>query len=157
VEVKHGVRVHLFNFYDNPVGNPAVPQKLRSAARRRRSRIPKFAGVVATSCWSALSPVITDSIAPHNYAISPVKGRRTVAVLGFKKFQQAHRPDGFPPRTPFLKGPRLVTHYIKPRGGIQMLARRSVLTGLVLSMIATFPFAAAHGQYQLTATHLIKG
>ncbi|MBI3694169.1 MAG: protein kinase [Acidobacteria bacterium] len=29
-EVKHGVRVHLLNFYTDEVGNPQVPEKLRS-------------------------------------------------------------------------------------------------------------------------------
>src|SRR5205823_1264006 len=31
VEVKHGVRVHVFNLYSKELGNPAVPEKLRQA------------------------------------------------------------------------------------------------------------------------------
>src|SRR6184192_4091410 len=31
VEVKHGVRVHVFNLYNAELGNPEVPEKLRSA------------------------------------------------------------------------------------------------------------------------------
>src|SRR3989441_4521179 len=31
VEVKHGVRVHVFNLYNKEVGNPDVPEKLRQA------------------------------------------------------------------------------------------------------------------------------
>jgi TolB-like protein/class 3 adenylate cyclase len=31
VEVKHGVRVHVFNLYNKEVGNPEVPEKLRQA------------------------------------------------------------------------------------------------------------------------------
>src|ERR671923_643016 len=31
VEVKHGVRVHVFNLYTEELGNPEVPEKLRSA------------------------------------------------------------------------------------------------------------------------------
>src|ERR1044071_5035278 len=40
-EVKHGVRVHLFNLYGDDFGNPAVPAKLQSAARlaKKSSRI----------------------------------------------------------------------------------------------------------------------
>ena len=30
-EVKHGVRVHLFNLYKEEFGNPEVPQKVRGA------------------------------------------------------------------------------------------------------------------------------
>ena len=29
VEVKHGVRVHVFNLYNKELGNPEVPEKLR--------------------------------------------------------------------------------------------------------------------------------
>src|SRR5438105_6186368 len=31
VEVKHGVRVHVFNLYNKELGNPEVPEKLRQA------------------------------------------------------------------------------------------------------------------------------
>src|SRR5207244_7189980 len=31
VEVKHGVRVHVFNLYNQELGNPEVPEKLRQA------------------------------------------------------------------------------------------------------------------------------
>ncbi len=39
-EVKHGVLLHLVNLYAEPLGNPALPQRLRSAANsgRKRSR-----------------------------------------------------------------------------------------------------------------------
>ncbi len=41
-EVKHGVRLHLFNLYGEDFGNPAVPGKVQSAAKlaRRSSRAP---------------------------------------------------------------------------------------------------------------------
>src|SRR5207248_10734402 len=31
VEVKHGVRLHIFNLYNEELGNPEVPEKLRQA------------------------------------------------------------------------------------------------------------------------------
>src|SRR6476646_6567153 len=34
VEVKHGVRVHVFNLYNKELGNPEVPEKLRQAKGR---------------------------------------------------------------------------------------------------------------------------
>lgn len=37
VEVKHGVRVHVFNLFTSEAGNPEVPQKLRATARRKRN------------------------------------------------------------------------------------------------------------------------
>jgi hypothetical protein len=47
-EVKHGVRVHLFNLYGDDFGNPAVPGKVRSAARmaKKRSRNRWLAAVI---------------------------------------------------------------------------------------------------------------
>jgi class 3 adenylate cyclase len=42
MEVKHGVRIHVFNLYTAEVGNPELPQRLRAAqkatARMRRKR-----------------------------------------------------------------------------------------------------------------------
>ncbi len=34
VEVKHGVRVHVFNLYNKELGNPEVPEKLRQAKEK---------------------------------------------------------------------------------------------------------------------------
>src|SRR5438128_6101516 len=34
VDVKHGVRVHIFNLYNKELGNPEVPEKLRQAKWR---------------------------------------------------------------------------------------------------------------------------
>jgi serine/threonine protein kinase/tetratricopeptide (TPR) repeat protein len=38
-EVKHGVRVHLFNFYTNDLGNSKIPNKLRATKGLRKSGI----------------------------------------------------------------------------------------------------------------------
>src|SRR4051794_24901606 len=38
-EVKHGHRIFLVNFYDNEIGNPALPQKLRQAKTGRATRL----------------------------------------------------------------------------------------------------------------------
>src|SRR6476659_3305042 len=38
VEVKHGLRVHVFNLYNNELGNPEVPEKLRQAKGRTARR-----------------------------------------------------------------------------------------------------------------------
>jgi eukaryotic-like serine/threonine-protein kinase len=50
-EVKHGVRVHLYNLYSAEAGNPELPQKLRSArvsaaAQLRASNTKKSLGLV---------------------------------------------------------------------------------------------------------------
>jgi TolB-like protein/class 3 adenylate cyclase/Tfp pilus assembly protein PilF len=45
-EVKHGVRVSLFNFYTNDLGNPVLPDKLKASAGEkempRRGPLPKW-------------------------------------------------------------------------------------------------------------------
>ena len=38
-EVKHGVRLHLFNFYTDDAGNPKIPGKLRAARGSRKSGV----------------------------------------------------------------------------------------------------------------------
>jgi adenylate cyclase len=73
VEVKHGARVHVFNLYNEEVGNPEVPERLRpkdqavSDASARREEgfwvavLPfKFAG--ANADLSALADGLTDEI-----------------------------------------------------------------------------------------------
>src|SRR5436190_11991748 len=39
VEVKHGVRVHVFNLYSKELGNPEMPEKLRQAKGQRVSAV----------------------------------------------------------------------------------------------------------------------
>jgi TolB-like protein/class 3 adenylate cyclase/predicted Zn-dependent protease len=39
VEVKHGVRVHIFNLYSKELGNPELPEKLRQAKRATASGV----------------------------------------------------------------------------------------------------------------------
>ena len=38
-EVKHGLRLHLFNLYKDGLGNPQVPEKLRRGRRQREAAI----------------------------------------------------------------------------------------------------------------------
>src|SRR5206468_4002024 len=47
-EVKHGVRVHLFNLYTDEVGNPELPKGLRS----QRSTTPASSAVAEASSSS---------------------------------------------------------------------------------------------------------
>src|SRR5438045_2339718 len=55
-EVKHGLRLHLFNLYKDKLGNPEVPEKLRRGKRWKQTptvhpisapRSPKFVLIVA--------------------------------------------------------------------------------------------------------------
>jgi CHASE2 domain-containing sensor protein/class 3 adenylate cyclase len=62
VEVKHGVRVFVFNLYTEEVGNPAVPQKLGQAAGKKpikKARAPvRSRRVLATVCISCTALVM---------------------------------------------------------------------------------------------------
>jgi serine/threonine protein kinase/tetratricopeptide (TPR) repeat protein len=59
-EVKHGVRVHIYNLYTEDAGNPELPHKLRTAqttaaaARSRASRKNLALGVVVAGVIAAL-------------------------------------------------------------------------------------------------------
>ena len=52
VEVKHGVRVHVFNLYNKELGNPEVPEKLRQA---KGQTAPAVAGR-GEELWVAVLP-----------------------------------------------------------------------------------------------------
>jgi TolB-like protein/class 3 adenylate cyclase len=52
VEVKHGVRVRVFNLYNKELGNPEVPEKLRQA---KRQTAPPVAGR-GEELWVAVLP-----------------------------------------------------------------------------------------------------
>jgi class 3 adenylate cyclase len=78
-EVKHGTRVHLFNFYTGEVGNPQTPERWPRAARPRRPfKLPvaaSLAGVALLLGFSALyvfqpgsaEPMLVERPAPAVY------------------------------------------------------------------------------------------
>ena len=77
-EMKHGLRLHLFNLYKENVGNPQVPNKLRRRKRKRESDIvhpigaprwPKLL-IIAAVAVAALALVISSFMFFHR--ASPV-------------------------------------------------------------------------------------
>lgn len=98
-EVKHGVRVPLFNFYTDDVGNPEVPAKLRPAAPilapKRMAKIAAAALVVllvGTLAFFVLRPRSgsADIVAP---ASSALPEQSLTYSLTVQKMRQG-RPDG---------------------------------------------------------------
>ena len=96
VEVKHGVRVHLFNFYDSEVGNPAPPAKLAAgktarkaeSSRGRRRKINRDHSGAGQPNEAASLPTIDTSAAPRDSAhahslrdLLPAITRRDWAVI----------------------------------------------------------------------------
>ena len=95
-EVKHGVRVHLYNLYTDEVGNREPPQKLCTAQMEAAAEHPKprkkpslllvGIAVIVTAIigMSGYLYLRRKSVTTVTMPISPVKARRSVAVLGFK-------------------------------------------------------------------------
>jgi len=52
VEVKHGVKLEVVNFYDNETGNAKTPGKLKQAAKARRRRIVIVASIAVLSLFA---------------------------------------------------------------------------------------------------------
>ena len=83
-EVKHGLRLHLFNLYKENLGNPQVPEKLKRGKGLKQasavrpitfSRWPKIALIVALLV-SAVALVISSLIFFHRTSPSPTISAR---------------------------------------------------------------------------------
>jgi serine/threonine protein kinase/tetratricopeptide (TPR) repeat protein/TolB-like protein len=109
-EVKHGLRLQLFNFYTDEVGNREIPQKLRSRISqlglRRAKRLVKSSRTTALAVSCVLAVVLalgmilglnlggwrerffarkeSSAAASVSASLAPIHVRRSVAVLGFK-------------------------------------------------------------------------
>jgi len=79
-EVKHGLRLHVFNLYKDDLGNPQVPDKLRRRKRWKQAptvhpisapRSPKFALIVALLV-AAIALVISSLIFFHRASAPPI-------------------------------------------------------------------------------------
>ena len=79
-EVKHGVRVHLVNLYAEPLGNPAVPQKVRDIKEKPASRsragwiaaIALLTALIAGTLYLARRPASSPSaVADSSIAVLP--------------------------------------------------------------------------------------
>src|SRR5882724_3862438 len=60
-EVKHGVRIHMFNLYTGELGNPELPEKFRHERGRKRllpKSISKSAASLAKGRWALIAAVL---------------------------------------------------------------------------------------------------
>ena len=84
-EVKHGVKLHIYNLYRTELGNPQRPAKLRLASRKRYSRrliaLTALLAIVAVASAAMWIRVHRMSL---NVGLVSTQARRSVAVLGFK-------------------------------------------------------------------------
>jgi TolB-like protein/class 3 adenylate cyclase/Tfp pilus assembly protein PilF len=122
-EVKHGLRLHLFNVYKDGLGNPQVPEKLRPGKRRPASTVtvrpitaprwPKAALTIAFLVSAgalvissliffnrAPSTTVPRTLAPDAKALSALAAipEKSIAVLPFenqsKEKENAYFADG---------------------------------------------------------------
>jgi tetratricopeptide (TPR) repeat protein/class 3 adenylate cyclase len=91
-EVKHGVRVHIYNLYTDDTGNAELPRKVQAAQRaaeagssraRRKKLALGIVGAVVVLAIAAAVPYYRWRLATR-YHVAAVKGRPSIAVLGFK-------------------------------------------------------------------------
>src|SRR5213083_3715869 len=98
-DVKHGLRLHVFNLYRDGLGNPAVPEKLKRGRRWKKAGVSiqpisaarwrKFV-LIAALLLSAVALAISFSILSRRGAVTQTTSRATlipeksIAVLPFE-------------------------------------------------------------------------
>ena len=89
-EVKHGVRVHAFNFYTDEVGNPEVPQKFKPVAAGARRAVAERRRVSPLIIGAILILVAIATFLfwqrgkPKTSAPASVIPEKSIAVLPFE-------------------------------------------------------------------------
>ncbi len=111
IEVKHGVRVEVVNFYDGEVGNPELPEKVKrareeqSALDRRASRITSRKRALIIGSLLLLATFVIIGLAIINYKTTrksaattaktlPSLPEKSIAVLPFENMS-AEKDDAF--------------------------------------------------------------
>ena len=95
VEVKHGVRVHVYNLHTDYAGNKELPHKVQAARRLAAERQRKkwsLALIAAVVILTIIAGGLYYRFGPTRHArqrMAAAKGRRSVAVLGFKNLSGA--------------------------------------------------------------------
>lgn len=92
VEVKHGVKLPIFNLYRTGVGNAALPQKICAAKGQKRTKVALVLGI----CSVILAAAVVSTIFLKSHArtgIGGVSTRRAFALLGFKNLADRREQD----------------------------------------------------------------
>src|ERR1043166_1034430 len=91
-EVKHGVKIDIVNLYDDEIGNPAIPERLKGRKARPASRVPTpvlaAAAVVLIaiiSLWIVMRPAWRD--------VSANVPEKSVAIFPFKPLSLQNRDE----------------------------------------------------------------
>ena len=95
IEVKHGVRIGIANFCFNSIGNPALPGKLKRAARARRRRVLCWvAGGVMLLFTLTATWLFVNHVRPRPVQIAPLLPEKSIAVLPFENLS-AEKDEAF--------------------------------------------------------------
>jgi len=143
-EVKHGLRLHIFNLYKDNLGNPQVPGKLRQRKRWKQAstvhpvstpRSPKLL-LLAAVCVSAVALVISSPIFFHRASRPPAAvaapgaiasnlaaiSEKSIAVLPFENRSEdkanAYFADGVQDE---------ILTYLSKIADLRVISRRSVM------------------------------
>lgn len=104
VEVKHGLRVHVFNFYGEDFGNPATPSRLPAPVARpiykSKAAIAAAALVlllmVAGGLWLALKQRAATAAPPKSEAPPPIGSEQALTYWLTVQKMRNGKPDGEP-------------------------------------------------------------
>jgi len=164
-EVKHGLRLHLFNLYKEGWGNAQLPEKLKRRRWKQESssvrpltplRWPKFvlataliASVVAlaTSVWMSLHPKSQNSGEPAKTGAPASIPEKSVAVLPFENFSD-EKENAY-----FAEGVQdEILTYLAKVADLKVISRTSVMQ---------YKNAATHNlreiAQQLGVAHVLEG
>ena len=92
-EVKHGVKVQLVNFYNSEIGNPQLPQKLRSARKKHAAAVRRRFLIAG---GALLLAVIAGFVVYRVHRVSAEQAipQKSIAVLPFENFS-AEKENAF--------------------------------------------------------------
>ena len=111
-EVKHGLRLHIFNLYNNQVGNPAVPERIKRGKGWKSGAVtaghswalsgPSKMVLVAAFCLAVLAVAVSSVIfLKRDHFLFPAVSaipEKSIAVLPFENLsddkQNAYFADG---------------------------------------------------------------
>ena len=164
-EVKHGLRLHLFNLYKEGWGNAQLPEKLKRRRWKQESssvrpltplRWPKFvlatalmASVVAlaTSVWMSLHPKSQNTGEPAKIDAPASIPEKSVAVLPFENFSD-EKENAY-----FAEGVQdEILTYLAKVADLKVISRTSVMQ---------YKNAATHNlreiAQQLGVAHVLEG